>query len=44
MIRLTEKIMKIHHASSKLPIKNKLFTDEKDHFIPYSLCNHIFKL
>jgi hypothetical protein len=28
MIRLTQKRMKIHHASSILPIKNKLFTDE----------------
>jgi hypothetical protein len=29
MIRLTQTKMKIHHASSIRPIKNKLFTDEK---------------
>jgi hypothetical protein len=28
MIRLTQTRMKIHHASSIRPIKNKLFTDE----------------
>jgi hypothetical protein len=28
MIRLTQTKMKIHHASSILPIKNKLFTNE----------------
>jgi hypothetical protein len=28
MIRLTQTRMKIHHASSIQPIKNKLFTDE----------------
>jgi hypothetical protein len=28
MIRLTQTRMKIHHASSILPIKDKLFTDE----------------
>jgi hypothetical protein len=29
MIRLTQTRMKIHHASSILPIKKKLFKDEK---------------
>jgi hypothetical protein len=28
MIQLTQTLMKIHHASSIRPIKNKLFTDE----------------
>jgi hypothetical protein len=28
MIHLTQTRMKIHYASSILPIKNKLFTDE----------------
>jgi S-adenosylmethionine:diacylglycerol 3-amino-3-carboxypropyl transferase len=31
MIRLTQTRMKIHHASSIRPIKNKLFTDENIH-------------
>jgi hypothetical protein len=30
MICLTQTRMKIHHASSIRPIKNKLFSDEKD--------------
>jgi hypothetical protein len=30
MIRLTQIRMKIHHASSIRPIKNKLFTDERE--------------
>jgi hypothetical protein len=29
MIHLTQTRMKIHHASSIRPIKNKLFSDEK---------------
>jgi hypothetical protein len=29
MIDLTQTKMKIHHASSIRPIKNKLFTDER---------------
>jgi predicted cupin superfamily sugar epimerase len=32
MIRLSQTRMKIHHASSIRPIKNKLFTDEIWHF------------
>jgi hypothetical protein len=28
MIQLTQTLMKIHHASSIRPIKNKLYTDE----------------
>jgi hypothetical protein len=28
MIQLTQSLMKIHHASSIRPIKDKLFTDE----------------
>jgi hypothetical protein len=28
MIRLSQTLMKIHHASSIRPIKNKLFSDE----------------
>jgi hypothetical protein len=42
MIRLTQTRMKIHHASSIRPIKNKLFTDETS-FIYYFSASKIKK-
>jgi hypothetical protein len=37
MIHLTQTQIKIHHASSIRPIKNKLFTDEKLGLIKYRI-------
>jgi hypothetical protein len=48
MIRLTQTKMKMYHASSIQPIKNKLFTDEKIlHFLDidivlYAICYAAF--
>jgi hypothetical protein len=42
MIRLIQTRMKIHHASSILPIKYKLFTNETFAFCFFNTANFIY--